>query len=303
MAKNLTHFILWFSFMMVRRFPVYLVAFLLVFSLTLSQAIAQDNRSSVPTKYPEMLTTSSADNVDLEASLPSLGVHPLPESLQNWHYNAEQGDYLPEIDTNLLGYLIWTHFPLKVYFDKPNTDIDTASFNYRRWQKWQEGVQTAIADWNVYLPLTEVERVENADIIIHRQHPPLNAKINPETGLLELPRARSAQTRYKFYLSKDEPPLLLHQMTIDVSPNQTDDYTLAAIRHEIGHALGIWGHSEVETDIMYFSQVRNSPPISPRDINTLQKIYQQPTRLGWELPHQAKLTTSFSRLRTKFLSK
>jgi predicted Zn-dependent protease len=32
---------------------------------------------------------------------------------------------------------------------------------------------------------------------------------------------------------------------------------------------------------MYFSQVREPPPISARDINTLKRIYQQPTRLGW----------------------
>jgi predicted Zn-dependent protease len=33
--------------------------------------------------------------------------------------------------------------------------------------------------------------------------------------------------------------------------------------------------------VPYFSQVRNPPPISPRDVNTLKRIYQQPTSLGW----------------------
>ncbi|XTZ12993.1 MAG: peptidase, partial [cyanobacterium endosymbiont of Rhopalodia inflata] len=39
-----------------------------------------------------------------------------------------------------------------------------------------------------------------------------------------------------------------------------------------------------ETDALYFSQVRSLSPISVRDVNTLKKIYQQPTRLGWKLP-------------------
>ncbi|MDY6806095.1 MAG: peptidase, partial [Cyanobacteriota bacterium] len=43
-----------------------------------------------------------------------------------------------------------------------------------------------------------------------------------------------------------------------------------------------WGHSEEERDVMYYSQVGSPPPISARDINTLKRIYQQPTRLGWE---------------------
>jgi predicted Zn-dependent protease len=223
-------------------------------------------------------------NPNLESSLPPLRVHPLPESLQNWQYKSEYGDYLPEIETNLVGSLIWSTFPIKVYIEKPTTPLDTSKFSDYRFAKWVEVVQEAITAWTPYLPLTEVETPENADIIINRKYPPVRARINPETGLYDLPRANSAQTRYKFYFSKDEPRLLLHRMTIDVSPDQTDDYILAATRHEIGHALGIWGHSDLETDVMYFSQVRQSPNISPRDVNTLQKIYQQPTRLGWSLP-------------------
>jgi predicted Zn-dependent protease len=73
-------------------------------------------------------------------------------------------------------------------------------------------------------------------------------------------------------------------LTIQLSPDQSDRYTLATARHELGHALGIWGHSPLETDAMYFSQVRDSPEISIRDVNTLKHIYEQPTRLGWPLP-------------------
>jgi predicted Zn-dependent protease len=57
-------------------------------------------------------------------------------------------------------------------------------------------------------------------------------------------------------------------------------YIASAARHEFGHALGIWGHSPQPEDVMYYSQVQSPPNISPRDINTLKKIYQQTTRLG-----------------------
>jgi predicted Zn-dependent protease len=72
-------------------------------------------------------------------------------------------------------------------------------------------------------------------------------------------------------------------MTIQLPPNSTGESLLATIRHEMGHALGIWGHSPVITDALYFSQVPDPQPISERDINTLQKIYRQPTRLGWKI--------------------
>lgn len=223
---------------------------------------------------------------ELESFLPPLKPHSLPNTLQNWQFKTESGDYFPQIKSHLVGYFIFSKFPIKVYLDQPIYPINTANFSELRFQQWVGAVKMAIADWNKYLSLVEVKTPEEADIILKRKHPPIKAEFNQETGLYDLPRARSAQTRYDFYFSEDKPPLLLHRMTIDISPDQNNDYILAAARHEIGHALGIWGHSDQETDIMYFSQVRNSPPISPRDINTLKKIYQQPTRLGWTMNNE-----------------
>lgn len=215
---------------------------------------------------------------DLESSLPPLKTYNLPETLQNWQVKPEIGDYFGEIEKNIVGYLIWTQFPVKVYVEKPSQTIDTSNFSQLRFQQWLESVKVAIADWQKYFPLTEVETEQLADIIIKREQSPFKAEINPETGLYNLPRVANAQTRYQFYFSDKQ--VLLHRMIINISPNQTNDYIISAARHEIGHALGIWGHSNQETDIMYFSQVRNAPSISPRDINTLKKIYQQSTRLG-----------------------
>ena len=72
-------------------------------------------------------------------------------------------------------------------------------------------------------------------------------------------------------------------MTVEVSSNFTGVSLLATMRHELGHALGIWGHSPNENDALYYSQVSNPVGISARDINTLKEIYQQPTKLGWQI--------------------
>jgi predicted Zn-dependent protease len=214
--------------------------------------------------------------------LPQLKVHPLPKSLALQNEQVDRSDYFDRVKPSPLGYLIWSQFPVKVYLNI--SSADSAAANLRR-QEWEKSVDKAIAEWNVYLPLVRVAERKIADIIILSSQPERKIRLNPETGLYDIPRAIAARTTYKFYL-RDRPQILAHRMTIELPPNTIGESLLATIRHEIGHALGIWGHSPQETDALYFSQVRDPRSISPRDINTLQKIYQQPTRLGWTISRQ-----------------
>ncbi len=194
--------------------------------------------------------------------------HPLPPTLQQWKDNTNSGDYFDRVTPSKVGYLVWSNFPVKVY-------VETPSLNKQQAQAWTQDVLQAVQEWSVYLPLTIVDNSEVADITIWRKTPPL--QISPGSNI---PRARSALTSYKLYVNQT---ILSHRFTILLSPNQTGKYLTAAVRHELGHALGIWGHSPVNTDALYFSQVRAPLPISTRDVNTLKKVYEQPTSLGWSI--------------------
>ncbi|MEO1430842.1 MAG: peptidase [Cyanobacteria bacterium J06633_8] len=194
--------------------------------------------------------------------------HPLPLTLERWQDKTNSGDYFSEIKPTKYGYLIWSQFPVKVYLETPNIN------NNQQSRQWINAVSQTVEEWNNYLPLQIIENPEDADIKIIRKSPPLQF-----TPGKKLPRARSALAKYKVY-EKDN--TLYHRFTILLSPSQTGKYLLAASRHELGHALGIWGHSKDKGDSLYFSQVRNPPMVSTRDVNTLKKIYQQSTSLGWE---------------------
>lgn len=186
-------------------------------------------------------------------------IHPLPLTLEKWQ-NNNQSDYFDQIKPTKYGYLIWSKFPVKVFIDKQD-------------KNWVNSVTQAVQEWAVYLPLEVVENYELASISIWRKTPPLQIDNKGK-----ITRARSALTTYQIY---QENNILLPKFTILLSPTQTGEYITSAARHEIGHALGIWGHSLLPTDVLYFSQIRQPVSISVRDVNTLKKIYQQPTSLGW----------------------
>ncbi|WP_242032666.1 peptidase [Oscillatoria sp. FACHB-1406] len=242
------------------------VASLIIFSPALLPSQATPPQSSLP-----------APAATPPQNLPLLQVYPLPPQLERWQDSEQQGDYFDAIKPTAVGYLIWSSFPIKVYIEPPNDPAD------RRFQGWFKAVETAVTEWNQYLPLERVAEREVADIICLRSRPPLRATLNRQTRTFEFPTARNAEASYKLYWRGNNPSTLVHRFTLEISPNQTDAFTLATARHELGHALGIWGHSPDPADALYDTQVNNPPPISARDINTLKKIYQQQTRLGGSL--------------------
>jgi predicted Zn-dependent protease len=210
-------------------------------------------------------------NLHAEESLPPAQAHPLPPSLARWIDPKGQGDYFDQVRAVKAGFLVWNHFPIQVYITPPPQGTLIKP------EVWQSAIAQSVQDWQPYLPLSIVASETGADINISA-NPPLN-----KSGQ----RVRSAETRYEIYVSDRKE--LAHRVTVYIRPNQSPQYITAAARHELGHALGIWGHSLAASDVMYFSQVRNPPSISGRDVNTLKRIYQQPTLLGWPVTNKSAL--------------
>jgi predicted Zn-dependent protease len=214
--------------------------------------------------------------------------HPLPPSLAALPANSA-GDYLDQIPPRAeIGQLIWSDFPVQVYVE--------ASDGVAASQAWSAAISRAIADWTPYLPLQLTGDRASAGIVILRQRPPLRFErsATPQQPA-QLARVRNADTRYTIVqvpLPNSETgsatAMLRPQFTIRLRPDQAPAFMLATARHELGHALGLWGHSPSPQDVMYFAQVAQGPAISPRDLNTLRRLYQTPTALGW--PQPAALT-------------
>ncbi len=217
---------------------------------------------------------------DLLTRLPQAQIHPLPEVLQGTPDPITAADYFEAVTPSPLGHLIWSEFPVKVYVAPLDPAASPAA--QQRQQQWQRATFAAIAQWQAYIPLLTVETIETADIIIQRQAPPVQRETDPETGEIRYSLGRNAETRYEFYI--DDRNILRHRMTILLNDHQGAIATQNTACHELGHALGIWGHSPNAADALFPRQMGTQARISAADINTLRKIYQQPTRLGWPMP-------------------
>jgi len=233
-------------------------------------------------------------------ALPDPHPHRLPPSLAQWQDQQQSGDYFDQIQPVSVGYLVWSNFPIAIYVDPLRPDESRTSFAGQQAQTWRDAMLAAIQEWSPYLPLKLVAQAAQADIVILRAAPPLQlersatppspvtATSSPPLTGLRLARARSAETRFELYAqpsaTQEQRPTLAHRVTIRLRPDQAVVYLKASARHELGHALGLWGHSLLPTDALYAAQVANPTGLSHRDINTLKRIYQQPTRLGWPVP-------------------
>ncbi|HHP7229989.1 MAG TPA: peptidase, partial [Xenococcaceae cyanobacterium] len=190
-------------------------------------AITQLISGALPGSKEVLRATTALD------ALPPPKIHPLPASLAEWQDTSSVGDYFTNIQTTGVGFLVWSEFPVTVYVETSSSEANSAS--NQQFQQWVQAVQAAIGEWNAYLPLQPVASPETADIIIRRSPISRKIQLNPETGLYEIPRAITAQTSYEFYL-KPTTAILSHKMTLKISPELSQTATLAAARHEIGHA-------------------------------------------------------------------
>ena len=185
---------------------------------------------------------------------------------------SSASDYFDQIQKVKVGYLLWTEFPVRVWID-PEGD-----------RRWQMAVRKGVEAWMPYFPLEIIDATDGRDDPQIRIKA-MRFKLNRPAGSTAIPRFRAAETRWDVIPVMPNSPnsLLRHHMTIALPPGQADRVMQSAACHEMGHALGIWGHSIDAKDVMYFAQVKDPPPISTRDLRTLKRIYEQPTRLGEEM--------------------
>lgn len=174
-------------------------------------------------------------------------------------YKRGAGDYFERI-RKFPGNTVarWTDFPVKVRFPENTPSV------------WSQSINNAISAWNKYIPIKTASREESAQIEI--------AWIN------HLPPKLLGVTRLTAYNGKLKVKIFLLRPTYYV-PSLNEKALEAVIVHELGHSLGLFGHSTKPKDTMFVMQLdavngklthNNVKKIGVRDLNTLRRVYQSP---------------------------
>jgi len=194
-----------------------------------------------------------------------------PEALQPSHYVASALDYFYRISVSSES-ARWETFPIKVSLGNAPTS------------NWAQGTREAFDIWKAMFPLELVAGPERADIRVEWELAPgEESHAGEELDWVQIRRVGGELTGRKVAI-----------ITVDLSRRWSKDEMRAIMLHEMGHALGIKGHSESKGDIMYFQIQEGSHEVvvprvpypifwkslvskpSQRDLNTLIRLYNTP---------------------------
>ena len=152
------------------------------------------------------------------------------------------------------------HMPITVFIDKGSLPsgmegyLSDLEYALRAWEEASGGtVQFRIVD-----------KRSEADISVAWTAGPLPSRADNALGEAALVRMEDG-----FYV---EIELLTHMPS---SPKPLSHERMKAVAlHELGHAIGLWGHSPFKEDVMFPSSENLRP--SARDIRTLKRLYSTP---------------------------
>ena len=144
----------------------------------------------------------------------------------------------------------------------PSEYTDTVKQAFENWQNATNGVIKFQEVQNPKVAQIGVTFVEHLDQKYTKNNPNLSAVVTPVFKDIKLEKMDIEMKRVDAY-----------------SREYTSDKLLSLAQHEIGHALGLWGHSANEDDVMYYSgdmvdHTTVAKELSNRDINTVLLLYK-----------------------------
>lgn len=175
-------------------------------------------------------------------------------------FDAKAGDYFAAVkkfDGDTVAR--WTSFPITLKLPAESPD------------SWKKNLHFGITEWNRYIPLQTVTGTENCDVEVSW----VNKLLPGVLGVTRLTTPKKGSIHVEIWLLRPT-----------FYPPDVPEHALqVAFLHELGHAIGIFGHSSGQDDLMASAELSlavkgkasaKSLTVEPKDLNTLKQIYSAP---------------------------
>lgn len=179
-------------------------------------------------------------------------------------YDKRAGDYSQQVVRLGGSFARWTSFPIRVHLPM-NTQ-----------ENWHSSLDNAVKKWSQFIPVTVAPPNEPADIEVGW----INHLMPRQLGITNL-EIFNGHPRVTIYLLRPS----------YYPPDVTEASLQRVALHELGHGLGLFGHSNNPADSMFAldtpvkSGLPKTPTVTMRDVNTLRKVYEaQPLPDGFQSP-------------------
>ena len=180
-------------------------------------------------------------------------------------------DYRHRLRSTPAGWPVRNHWCLWIEPDQAEAGTAAA----QRELQWRQAVLAGLKPWQTLLNISVVSEADQAQVRVWRRLPSLQRQ---GQGRLRASSGRAILALVQVERGsgwRAEP-----RVEVLISPGRAPMAMQATALHELGHAFGLWGHSDQPGDAL--ATVPGAKPqleLSPRDRATLRWLMRQPDRL------------------------